>query len=158
MRKKIVRLVAVIAIAAGAVLGVTAVTASAASAQTQGQAGHAAVDTGSACTTGSSSGNVTTCLYATTVNADASTLRVTSCVHRSGRTLEQAIYRPNGSARLVNTPGYVGPGRCVTTSAAGVATFTGDSSGIYCGVTYRANGGGGGPLVQIGRVCLYVSL
>lgn len=98
------------------------------------------------CTTGSSSGNITTCIRVVS-HSTGYRVRAIAKVHRSGRTISECLRAPFG----IKCSGYyyIKPGGSLSV----VVTGTGPApNGTYCASTYRKNSSG--TSTQIGHICL----
>src|ERR1700677_4669495 len=88
------------------------------------------------CTTGSSGGNVTTCLTTYHDGRYVELMKLSGCVHYSARQLFEGIGGPQGS--IVENPDALGfwiiPGYCNTIVWHPFSTVP---RGKYCGYTYR---------------------
>ncbi|SRR6266478_7797626 len=106
------------------------------------------------CTTGSSSGNVTTCLTTYHNGRYVEQMKLSACVNSSARQLFVGIGGPHGA--LVENPdpqGYwIIPGYCNTIPWNPFATVP---AGTYCGYTYRVvEQNGAVNLYLIGKACI----
>lgn len=107
-------------------------------------------DSDHGCTTGSSSGNVETCFYIVGGGLNVSSMKTTSCVVNSGRTLHDEITGPSFTRN--SDQEYIAPGYCLEFTL----TVNGDvAAGTYHGITWRYNGGSS--YTNIGEVSLPVS-
>jgi hypothetical protein len=110
------------------------------------------VTTTRTCTTGSSSGNVTTCLTTSHSGSYVEQMKLTACVNSSARQLYVAILNPQGHFLADDGSGglghYIVPGYCDTAVWNPFATV---SAGTYTGYTYRVSGSIG---TLIGKVSI----
>jgi hypothetical protein len=108
-------------------------------------------DTHQTCTTGSSDGNTTTCMYVNGTGLLINYDRGSATVHTSTRTLDECISGPVTAAD--NCTGYenVGPGGYLPI---GWDPNMDEPAGDYCATTYRLNSNGSS--TQIGHTCVQV--
>ncbi len=108
-------------------------------------------DTGSSCGTGSSSGNVQTCMRVVGSGLHIDSATASAHVINSGRTLQACIHGPQGT---------IGCTPFVFVPVGGTLSITwspnrNEPAGDYCANTWRANSGGASP-TEIGHQCVNV--
>jgi hypothetical protein len=110
---------------------------------------------GPRCGTGSSSGNVNTCITIKGTGEHVDWILASAQVSQSTRNLQICIHGPNGSIQCNPANGYhsTGPGEEISTTWSPNAQ---EPSGDYCANTWRLNSDGSN--TEIGHECLNVHL
>lgn len=106
--------------------------------------------TARSCGTGSSSGNVTTCMYVNGAGLHINYARSSATVHNSGRTLQSCIRGPRGTVGCT-------PFKYVPVGYTLYLTWSPNSNepaGNYCANTWRLNSNGSH--TEIGHYCVNV--
>ncbi len=114
-------------------------------------AGTRIPDSNQMCTTGSSDGNTTTCMYVNGTGLLINYDRGSATVHTSTRTLDECISGPVTAADHCTGYENVDPGGYLPI---GWDPNQDEPAGYYCATTYRLNNNNSS--TQIGHVCVQV--